>query len=174
MWEEQDEHPARIGWVALVREPGEADKWYYGSEIISDETLAFFVKKKQYIGQLELLAAVIPYYSAPALFVGKRVIHYIDNTSALAGLTKGYSSRVDSAFIVHSFHGYNAGLQAVVWFEWVASKANVADGPSRGDSQYVKEVLGATIVKSKLPPLHSWRAPSEEWCLRGSAQASRR
>ena len=133
----------------------------------------FFVKKKQYIGQLELLAAVIPYYSMPELFAGRKVLHFIDNTAAVAGLTKGYSARVDSARIVHAFHAFNVGLTAEVWFEWVASKANIADWPSRGEFTYLENVLRAEPVDTILPPLYSWRAASAEWCLRGRAHVAR-
>ena len=36
----------------------------------------------------------------PDEFRGRRAIHFIDNTSALSGLIKGYSSVVDSGKIV--------------------------------------------------------------------------
>ena len=60
------------------------------------------------------------------------VIHYIDNSSALYGMTKGYSSVPDSLAIIRAFHAANLALRANVWFNYVATKANVADLPSRG------------------------------------------
>ena len=41
------------------------------------------MRRKQYIGQLELLATIGVYYSIPELR-GRRVVHWIDNTSAIA------------------------------------------------------------------------------------------
>ena len=46
---------------------------------------------------------------------------------------EGYSSVPDSARIVHAFHATCAGLGAAVWMEYVRSKGNVADEPSRVD-----------------------------------------
>ena len=62
----------------------------------------------------------------------KDVIHYIDNSSALYGMTKGYSSVPDSLAIIRAFHAANLALRANIWFNYVATKANVADLPSRG------------------------------------------
>ena len=59
------------------------------------------------------------------------MLHFIDNTAALAGLTKGYSRVVDSAHIVHAFHAWNVAIGAHVWFEYVRSEANPSDEPSR-------------------------------------------
>ena len=73
--------------------------------------LARFVPgKKQYIGQLELLYAVAVFTSLPRVLAGRRVIHFIDNTSAIAGLVKGYSRAIDSGRIVNAFHALNLSL----------------------------------------------------------------
>ena len=64
--------------------------------------------------------------------VGWEVVHFVDNTSAVYGLVKGYSPQPDSAAIIAAFHVSNVALRALVWFNYVASKANVADLPSRG------------------------------------------
>ena len=48
------------------------------------------------------------------------------------GMTKGYSRVPDSLAIIRAFHAANLALQANVWFNYVATKANVADLPSRG------------------------------------------
>ena len=45
---------------------------------------------------------------------------------------KGYSAKVDSAQIVNAFHAVCLALKAKVYVEYVRSKANVADYPSRG------------------------------------------
>eukprot|EP00965_Chrysotila_dentata_P230887 6198048-Pleurochrysis_carterae.AAC.2 len=67
-----------------------------------------YVKKRQpsvptqSISQLELLAAIAVYYLLPKTCKGRKVIHHVDSTSAVAGLVKGYSSS-DSAKTVHTF-----------------------------------------------------------------------
>ena len=60
--------------------------------------------KEQYIGQLELLAAVMAYTTFPDLLSGQYVIHWIDNESAVYSLVKGYCGAADSARLVNVFH----------------------------------------------------------------------
>jgi hypothetical protein len=106
--------------------------------------MALFYTRKQYIGQLELLAAVAVYYSLPEL-KGRRVVHWIDNTSAIAALVKGYSGSPDSVRILHAFAAFSLGLDTSSWFLWVPSKANIADLPLRNDFALLEE-LGSVEV----------------------------
>ena len=95
----------------------------------------------------------------PALLRGRRVTHWIDNTGALAALIKGYARAEDLAKIVHAFAFINLGLQCVIWFEYVRSKANVADFPSRGDFALLRG-LGAHCVPLVLPDPDWWEEPT--------------
>ena len=61
--------------------------------------------RRNYIGQLEILAAVAAYFSVPELR-GRRVLHWVDNTSAVAALTKGQARAPDSVTIVHAFKAH--------------------------------------------------------------------
>jgi hypothetical protein len=126
------------------------------------------LRRQFYIGQLELLAAPAPYCSLPPRALerlrGRNVIHFIDNTSAQAGLVKGYARALDSARIVNAFHAVAAvDLGCNVYFEYVPSAANVADGPSRGDLDYLIHTLGSHIVGTVLPDVAEWRAPPAAW-----------
>ena len=56
----------------------------------------FVPGRGQYIGQLELLAAVSVYYSLADDLRGSEVIHFIDNSGAMASLVKDYSRDVDA------------------------------------------------------------------------------
>ena len=49
----------------------------------------------EYIGQLELLAAVVAYTTFADELRGAHVIHWIDNESAVYSLVKGYSRAPD-------------------------------------------------------------------------------
>ena len=62
--------------------------------------------KAQYIGQLELLAAVVAYTTFPDVLMGRHVIHWIGNESAVYSLAKGYSGMADSARVVNLYHAY--------------------------------------------------------------------
>ena len=109
------------------------------------------------IGQLELLAAVAVYFSFGAAdFADWEAVHFIDNTSALYSLVKGYSSSPDSLPIIQSFHILNLLLRVGVWFNYVATKANVADFPSRGDLAAMEAALrrfspSFSIEKGRVP-----------------------
>ena len=103
----------------------------HGSADVPESFMEGFSPRKQYIGQVELLGALVPYISVPHLLGGRRVIHWIDNTSAIAAMVKGYSARPDSARLVHAWHALNTDLRARVWFEYVPTDANIADAPSR-------------------------------------------
>ena len=97
------------------------------------EDLTFLSRTTSLIGQLELLASASVYVSfARGAFDDQDVLHFIDNSSALYGMVKGYSRVPDSLAIIRAFHAANLALRANVWFNYVASKANVADLPSRG------------------------------------------
>ena len=75
----------------------------------------------------------------------------------MAALIKGYASEEDLAKIVHAFAATNLGLRCIVWFEYVRSKANVADFPSRGDFAFV-HALGAKRSEMVMPQLDWWDA----------------
>ena len=99
-------------------------EWRHGGESIPQDLREAFVARKQQIGQVEIIGAIIAYLSVPAELVGRRIIHFIDNTSAIAAMAKGYSNMPDSARLVHTFHAWQAGAGSDVWFEYVPSKAN--------------------------------------------------
>ena len=71
---------------------------------------AIFVPKRQYVGQLEALAALAAYTTAvarrPGMFIGREVVHFVDNTNVVAGLRKGYSSRPLTPFSCLYLSGY--------------------------------------------------------------------
>ena len=127
-----------------------------GPEIIQELEV-----RRQQIGQLELLGAVAPYYSLAPFLKGKRIMHWIDNTAALAGIAKGYSSKPDSARIIHAFHALGVKLDVDTHFEYVASEANVADLPSRGEFEFLEHNLGSTLVPLTIPPLDTWLSPEQ-------------
>ena len=134
-------------------------KWYYAEGNCPDAFLrTFCLPRKQRIGELELFAAVCVYLTFPSLLRNRKVTHWIDNTGALAALIKGYARASDLAKIVHAFACVNLGLQCDPWFEYVRSKANIADLPSRGDFALLKQ-MGAICVPLVLPEASWWDAP---------------
>jgi hypothetical protein len=119
------------------------------------------------IQQLEIAAAVGAYQSCPELLRGEAVLHFVDNTGALSNLIHGYASRPDCGRLVNALHLTLAALQTQTWFEWVPSKENVADVPSREDSdlELIEILEGAGLegafdeVEFVFPPIQAWAAP---------------
>ena len=75
-----------VGWLGFVVYDPELARFFYSDSCVPEYILDLFVRKKQKIGQCEILAASAVYTSMPDLFRGRDVIHWIDNTSALAAL----------------------------------------------------------------------------------------
>ena len=109
--------------------------------------------RKQQIGQLEALAALIGPLCFPELFRDADCLHFIDNTSALAGCIKGSSGVEDSNRIYQILHLKIATLRCRYWCEYVESQANLVDEPSRDGKLCCPqaEKLGAKIIECHLP-----------------------
>ena len=116
--------------------------------------------KEQYIGQLELLAAVVAYTTFPDLLAGQHVIHWVDNESAVYALAKGYSGSADSARVVNLFHACVAQLGITPWLEYVGTDDNIADLPSRGEFGLLWTLGGSGSYRTTvLPSLSSFVGP---------------
>ena len=94
-WEPTSTAPATVGIVVYIPpEAGQRGRYLYSSMVVPEEYMQQFQVRRQYIGQLELLAAVAAYTTFHAELRDRRVIHWIDNTSALAGLIRGYAGAI--------------------------------------------------------------------------------
>jgi hypothetical protein len=72
-------------------------------------------------------------------------------------MAKGYSADVDSARLVSVFHTMNAALRSNVWFEYVPSKANISDLPSRNDFALLQSAkFNAPSFEIVWPPVSVW------------------
>ena len=100
----------------------------------------------QQIGQLKILAAVVVYFLLSRELRWRRVVHYIDNSPALAALVKRSSSALDSLYMIHAFWALVSFLKIDVWFEFVYSEANIFDWLSRGDCVALIDELHAKSI----------------------------
>ena len=129
--------------------------------------------RKTYIAELEALAAVAVYSTFPKLFAGRKVMHWIDNTVALSALVHGYSGKPDLAKSVNIMYLQMAALRTSIYFDYVPSKANIADTPSRLFGQpaalraeIIAELRGfptPTFTELRIPSLSEWLAPLDSW-----------
>ena len=88
--------------------------------------------------------------------------YFIDNTVALSAFIHGYAKKRDMARLTNAFHLQLAGLRSSAYLEYVPSKSNIADLPSRGDFALLTK-LGGVRVPVAIPPLADWRAPLAVW-----------
>ncbi len=71
--------------------------------------------------------------------------------------------------MVNAFYLQIAGLRASVYFDYVPSKANIADLPSRDDlATLMSEIIGFDIPPDEptdlsVPDIGDWNAPLESW-----------
>lgn len=138
----------------------------YGAVVPPDnilrEVLDLAAGAKTYIAQLEALAAVAAFYTFKQRLRHQRVHFFIDNTVALSAFIHGYARKVDLAKLANAFHLQLAGMHTSAYLDYVPSKANIADLPSRNEFELLIR-LGGTRVPVIIPPLSSWRAPLEQW-----------
>ena len=83
---------------------------------------------------------------------GSRVRFFVDNASALALILKGSARRPDLNEIVATIWPRCADLNLEVEWQWVPSKSNIADGPSRQEFSQT-EKLGAEQITMAWPEL---------------------
>ena len=68
----------------------------------------------------------------------------------LSNLIHGYASLPDCGRLVNTFHLALAALHCRAWLEWVPSKANISDLPSRDDDVALLDALDAAHLGDML------------------------
>ena len=151
MWTPSALHPAQVGYVAWIPSNSTSGlgSFHYGSRILVPAELDQLEERGNQILPLELLAAACVYESIPSLITGTEVIHFIDNSTALSNAIKGSAKKDDCARIVCSMHLAIARAKITPWFAYVASKANIADLPSRGEKSGLLADLESAVPSSR-------------------------
>jgi len=92
---------------------------------------------------------------------------------AFSALVHGYAKKPELAKSVNVFYLQMIALCARVFFEYVPSKANIANLPSReAFTELRSELRGLSIRGSApdrlvVPSVGSWNSPLETWLSRG-------
>ena len=91
----------------------------------------------------------------------------------------GGPSSIDSGLMVNAFHAFNVRLRVDVFFEYVRSKANIGDLPSRLAMDELWEMFETIGVASRareiamvMPRFHDWYAPAARLVSAGVTKAS--
>ena len=146
---------------AVLLEPLRGAIFYTSAEVSAD-LIASWTSRKSYMGQLELLATVLPLSTWPELVRNKHILLFVDNDSAASGLVKGYSPQLDSGAIIGQFWLSAADCKISVYVDRVESKSNPADGPSRLDFSLMHE-WGAHWTTPNIDLLVSPKIHPDHW-----------
>ena len=84
------------------------------------------------------------------VFTDSIVIHFVDNQGVLWNAAHASSKEPGCAMMTHTTSLTQARLRARVWYEYVPSKLNIADDPSRGDFAFLAEACAHGL----LAPFH--------------------
>ena len=115
------------------------------------------------------------YSTYPALFAGRKVNHFVDNSVALSALVHGYSGKPELAKTVNVFYLQMVAVRTSVYFDYVPTKANIADLPSRGAHERTRHELsglhrrGGAPDKLLIPSVAQWTAPLDSWAVRSDS-----
>ena len=91
--------------------------------------------RKPQIGLMELRAVLCATLTFPEILKDRQCIFFIDNTHALSACIHGYCRNTDMGRLCNLLHLALAGLRCQPFFEWVPSKANPTDLPSREEGK---------------------------------------
>jgi len=107
------------------------------------------------INVYELLGVLCTLLTFEDQIRGKKIAVFIDNKAALDIVVKGCSRADDANEVVFTIWETVAALGVDVQWLWVASKSNLADGPSRDHLDELRD-LGAEEVAAIWPAFVGW------------------
>ena len=151
----------QIGYVVAFRSAWDAPlELFYSSAVVPNSyllTLSRYRSQKTFITPLEVAGILAP-YATPDLSArlhGQDVLHFADNQAANFSAIKGYSKAPDIGHLVTNLHLSLTRLNIRFWLEYVRSKSNIADDPSRAELSRLR-AMGGTAIPFVLPTVQAW------------------
>ena len=131
---------------------------------VPDAFLHSMIVRRQFIAFGEAVVLLTAIHNHPEVFAHASIVWFIDNLSVLSALTNGASSVADFSCLIHAILLRLASLQCTVWWEYVNSRANAADGGTKNFTD-VARTLGFQLSLCQFPPWpqSTLEAPPEEW-----------
>jgi hypothetical protein len=126
--------PTKEGFVATCGGALLADgKWYCFGSAVPDVLIHRWLSGggTQPISQVELLPVLIARRLWSSFWPRRKALFFIDNDSSREGLVKGYSPNEHNRSLIMLIAECELANPCYPWYARVASKANIADGPSR-------------------------------------------
>ena len=138
----------RVGGV-LVCGAGSA-KFFRG--VIPRNIQRLLKRRRTNITAFELLAALAAItVCGSEIHSGCRLVHFIDSTSALACVVRGFSTKPDLSVISGRVWFELARMNVYYTAEYVSTSCNLADGPSRDSCRIMDEIGAVEIMKWTFP-----------------------
>ena len=103
------------------------------SEIVPKHVIKRWIPRKTQIVPVEMVAPILALETFKDRLVGTDVIVLIDSEAVEAALIKGYSSKEDLCDLISVFWDLVFEVRARVFIDRIATDANPADWPSRGN-----------------------------------------
>jgi hypothetical protein len=113
----------------------------------------WLVAELPHVNQLEALASLCLDLTFADLFEGRQVWHFLDNTTAMSVQVHGYANKPEMAQLAEMCAIMRVSLSMDKYFEYVDTNANVADAPSRPNSEKVKQVAKDLVAKMHQVPI---------------------
>ena len=153
--EERREQP-RLGWVCFNHNLGTVP---LGRTMeMPHEALELFMPRQQQIYACEALAIPEAVAADPEAFRHRDVTWFVDNEAACSSLIRGASRQEDVNEVVAIALLTFMRLDCRVWFEWIDSDSNPADGLSRAG------------LRDEWTLQQQWSLKELQWCDRSSAR----
>ena len=95
---------------------------------------------------------LVPLTTYGRRLAGRRVLHFDDNTVALSAMVYDYVGKEDLATTTNADRLMAAGLRFRAYMGYVASKANIADLPSRGEFALLRALGGDEAFRPAIVP----------------------
>ena len=121
-----DDRPPRLGWVVI--RPGQRPVGF--TILLGSEFLQLVLERKTQIYAAEAIAPLAAALLTPQLLQGD-VVWFCDNEAAVSSLIRGGSRAEDVGALAAAANLRAAELGIRIWFEWVDTTSNPADGLSR-------------------------------------------
>lgn len=149
-WEPEGSCPAGAGFVVV--DPATGTR--LACEVLVPQVLIDHWKslgKSQLIAELELLPVVVFFQQYRDLCKGRRVILFVDNNAIRDSIAKGSSTALSVMVLLSELHRLWAEAECLCWVTRVPTKSNVADLPSRQQTELAAKVINGCVAAPVMP-----------------------
>ena len=130
-------------WGIVVIDPATEVRTALGGEIPASLVDAWHsLGSDQVITLAEAFAVLLARVVFRKTLTKRRALFFVDNEGARYSLIKGVSPTLALLQIVQLFHSCSEEDQCLQWIERVPSKSNIADLPSRGQTELALRLIG--------------------------------